>query len=341
LRDKILLSICIPTYNRKSYLRNCLESIYLSKLKSNINLEVCISDNASTESIADIVKIYKKKIKIRFNRNKTNYGFGVNFLKTINMAKGEFVWTIGNDDLLSPYALERVHLLFKKHENIDFFFINAAILNSKFVFKYKQPFNTKNLPVKLETFSKINKNYTLPFFDLVNPDISWDFLLGIFLTIYRRKKFISKINSINKKKITDTRVWSTFDNTAPHAKIFSSAFKNSLAFVQSKPPLLISLHGNKEWGDLYPFISIVRIPEVLDEYRKNGLPFFQYLKCKNFVFRRFIPNIYYIFKNKKTSGYEYINWKRYFFYNIWFPSIYFFIFKFFFRKIKQLIKNIL
>jgi glycosyltransferase involved in cell wall biosynthesis len=341
MRSKILLSICIPTYNRKSYLINCLESIYLSKLNSKINFEVCISDNASTESIVNIIKIYKKKIKIKFNRNKINHGFGVNFLKTINMAKGEFLWTIGNDDLLFPHTLERLNELFKNHKKVDFFFINAAILNSKLVFKHKQPFNTKNLPVKLETFSKINKNYTLPFFDLVNSDISWDFLLGIFLTIYRRKKFINKINLIDKKKLSDTRVWSTFDNTAPHVKIFSSAFKNSLAFAQSKPPLLISLHGNKEWGDLYPFISIVRIPELLEEYRKNGLPFFQYLKCKNFIFKRFIPNIYHIFKNKEKSGYKYNNWKRYIFHNIWFPSIYLFIFGFFFRKIKQLAKNIL
>ena len=41
------LSICIPTRNRQIQLRNCLNSIYLSKKKSQLEFDVCISDNGS------------------------------------------------------------------------------------------------------------------------------------------------------------------------------------------------------------------------------------------------------------------------------------------------------
>ena len=37
------------------------------------------------------------------------------------MAKGEFIWLIGNDDLLYIYALKELESLFKKNKNVDFF----------------------------------------------------------------------------------------------------------------------------------------------------------------------------------------------------------------------------
>ena len=41
------LSICIPTYNRSYYLDNCLNSIKLAIEETDLNVEVCISDNFS------------------------------------------------------------------------------------------------------------------------------------------------------------------------------------------------------------------------------------------------------------------------------------------------------
>ena len=96
----MILSICIPTYNRPVHLENCLNSICIAKKKAKkFKFEVCISDNGSKHDIKKIVFKYKQKIKIKFHRFKRNYGITTNFLKTIEMAKGEFVWTIGNDDL--------------------------------------------------------------------------------------------------------------------------------------------------------------------------------------------------------------------------------------------------
>ena len=49
----MLLSICIPTYNRPKHLLNCLNSLTLQSYK---NFEVCISDNASDSNIKKIIK---------------------------------------------------------------------------------------------------------------------------------------------------------------------------------------------------------------------------------------------------------------------------------------------
>ena len=337
----MLLSICIPNYNRGKYLNNCLNSILLAKSFSSLKFEICISDNGSKENILSIINLYKKKgLKINFKRNSKNLGFGSNFHKVVNMAKGEFIWLIGNDDLLYIYALKELERLFNKNKNVDFFFINSSSFNSKYVFKHKQPFNTKKIPKNIANFSKIKKSRKTKFFDLVNPSISWDFMLAMFLTISRRKKFIKNINLLDKKKLNDVRIWSTIDNTVPHVKIFSHAFKNSNCYFQAKP-LSVNLFGEKGWSHIYPFIMIIRIPEILDIYRKNGLPFLQYILYKNYALKRFVPYMYYIIRNKKFSNYKFISFKKNILNNILYPNVYVFGIYYVIKKIYTSFLNIL
>jgi glycosyltransferase involved in cell wall biosynthesis len=334
------LSICIPNYNRGKYLNNCLHSILLAKSLSDLKFEICISDNGSKENILKIINHYRKKgLQINFKKNKKNLGFGINFLKVVKMAKGEFIWLIGNDDLVYLYAFKVLKNIFDLNKDVDLFFINSSILNSKLVFKHKQPFNTKKIPKNLTNFSKINKSHKTKFFNLVNPSVSWDFMLAMFLTISRRKKFIKKINLLDKKKLRDPRVWSTIDNTAPHVKIFSHAFKNSTCYIQAKP-LLVSLFGEKGWSKIYPFIMIIRIPEIIDIYRKNGLPVLKYLLYKNYSLKRFVPYLYYIIKNKDCSNYKFIDFKKNILKNIFYPNIYFFGFYYLIKKIFNMLVKI-
>ena len=84
----------------------------------------------------------------------------------------------------------------------------------------------------------------------------------------------------------DPKTWSNFENTAFFIKVFCEAFGNSKAFFCAKS-LSVNLSGIREWGDLYPFVEIVRIPEALDYYRSKGLNFFQYIYSKNYSLRNF------------------------------------------------------
>lgn len=338
-KNTFKLSICIPNYNRSKYLNNCLNSILLAKSISSLTFEICISDNGSKDNILSIVNYYKKKgLIINYKSNNKNLGFGTNFYKVVKMAKGEFIWVIGNDDLLYMSALKKLDKLFFKNKDVDFFFINSANLNSKFVFKHKQPFNTKKIPQNLSSFSKIKQNKKTKFFNLINPSVSWDFMLGIFLTIYKREKFIKNINILDIKKLNDPKVWSTIDNTAPHVKVFSHAFRNSIGYIQAKP-LSVNLFGDKGWSLTYPFVMIIRIPEILDIYRKDGLPFLKYIQLKNYALKKFIPFMYFIIKNKSDSNYQYISFKKNIINNIFYPNIYIFGFYYVIKKIyKQFLK---
>ena len=59
-----LLSIIIPSYNRKKLLKRCLNSI-----KNNFNkFEVILVDDGSNYNVKKFISIYKKKIDIKFFR---------------------------------------------------------------------------------------------------------------------------------------------------------------------------------------------------------------------------------------------------------------------------------
>lgn len=334
----MILSICIPTYNRPVHLENCLNSICIAKKKAKkFKFEVCISDNGSKHDIKKIVFKYKQKIKIKFHRFKRNYGITTNFLKTIEMAKGEFVWTIGNDDLLIPKSLLIIQKLLKKFKKADYFFINSSNLGYDYLEKFETPFDTKNLPKKMVKFSNYpSESKFLKFWELINPKTSEDFLLGMFFSLFRKKNWDNNLQVLNKKNFKDRRWMSTFDNTCFNVKIFAQAFKNSYAYYCSKP-LSVNLSGVREWHKLYPFIVIVRFPEILDEYKKAGMSRWRYYYCKNYVFKDFINYFSLIILKGKDYGRNYINYKKHIFKNLLYPNVYLSIIYYFLRKSKNLI----
>ena len=263
----IKLSICIPTYNRAQHLSNCLQSLISMRKPKGFQFEICISDNGSNDNTKEIVDKAKEDIDINYRKNKSNLGIARNFLKVVSMAKGEFVWLIGDDDLLLPHALDTLEVLFKKHKTVNFFYINSYLLDTDYIFSFPQPFDISKLPSKMDKFSLYKKSQKLNFFELINPKVSFDFLGGMFLSVFKRSMWLDNVNVLNNEAIKDTRVFSHFDNTFPHVKIFSAAFSNSKAYFQADP-LTVCLSGAREWKPMNPLVSSVRLVEALEEYRK-------------------------------------------------------------------------
>ena len=327
----MILSICIPTYNRPANLPNCLNSILISKRKTNLKFEICISDNGSNYNVKKIIKPFKKKLNIRVNRNKKNLGYAFNLLKSVSMAKGEFVWCIGDDDLLVPKALKKINSLILKNENIDFYYINSFHLNNNYLNKFKKPFDTNNLPIDMDRLSPKKNSQRLKFWDLIDHNVSFDFMAGNFVNIFRRKMWMDNVHVLDKKLINNKNsILSLL-----HLKIHANAFRKSLCYFQAEP-LSVNLYGVREWKSLYPLIETFKLSETLDYYRSKGLNFFKYIYCKNYTLRDFASNLTKIIIGGKTTGLYYLNFNKHIFKNLLYPNVYLSIFYFFFRKIKIL-----
>lgn len=330
------LSICIPTYNRPNQLPNCLHSIYLAKQKTNLDFEVCISDNGSNYDVKKIIDVYQRELDIKLNIHEKNQGYQPNLLKAISLAKGEFVWAIGDDDLLTLDSLETIQKLLEKNGDVDFFYLNSYHLDYGYLDNFEKPFNTKNLPPDMPKLSKKTGEYRCYFWDLVDHKVSFDFLLGNFLNIFRRKMWNDNIKHLDKELLKDTRVWSNFHNTCGHIIIYANAFKNSKAYFTSKA-FTVNSYGIREWANLYPFIEIVRLPEMIDYYRSRGLSFKKFLINKNFALRNFSNYFFKIIITGSDGGLNYVNFYKHFFVNLIFPNVYLSVLYYFFRKFKKLI----
>lgn len=87
----MLLSICIPTYNRAFYLDKLLNSI-LTQIENVNDVEIVVSDNASTDDTPQVVENYvKKSNKFIYIRNEVNIGADKNFLQVLNNSKGNYL----------------------------------------------------------------------------------------------------------------------------------------------------------------------------------------------------------------------------------------------------------
>ena len=329
----IKLSICIPTYNRAQHLSNCLQSLISMRRPKGFQFEICISDNGSNDNTKEIVDKAKEDIDINYSNNKSNLGIARNFLKVVSMAKGEFVWLIGDDDLLLPHTLDTLEVLFKRHKSVNFFYINSYLLDTDYILSFPQPFDISKLPSKMDKFSLYKESKELNFLELINPKVSFDFLGGMFLSVFKRSMWLNKVSVLNYEAIKDPRIFSHFDNTFPHVKVFSAAFSNSKAYFQADP-LSVCLSGAREWKQMSPLVSSVRLVEALDEYRKNGLNYFQYINCKNFALSNIIPHLLKMSLDKKESGFIYINPKKHILRNMLYPNFYFSLIYYFIRKVK-------
>jgi glycosyltransferase involved in cell wall biosynthesis len=98
-----LVTIAIPTFNRASWLKGCVESA-LSQTYENI--EVLVSDNGSTDGTPDLLKRLSHP-KLRVVRQQTNIGLIANWNACLAEAKGDYILILSDDDRIETEALQR------------------------------------------------------------------------------------------------------------------------------------------------------------------------------------------------------------------------------------------
>ena len=100
----VKFSICIPNYNYSKYIVETINSFLNQTFK---DIEICISDNASTDNSVETIKKYISEHKfIKLKVNKCNVGFYENLKRAANMASNDWMLMISSDDIAYKNALE-------------------------------------------------------------------------------------------------------------------------------------------------------------------------------------------------------------------------------------------
>ena len=101
-----LVSICIPTYNGEIFIQEALESA-ISQTYSN--LEIIVSDDASTDKTLDIINTYKNKTEIPiYGFNHQPNGIGANWNHCVKKSNGEFIKFLFQDDVLESNCISKM-----------------------------------------------------------------------------------------------------------------------------------------------------------------------------------------------------------------------------------------
>jgi GT2 family glycosyltransferase len=100
------VTICIPTYNGAGYLGACLESVLCQTYEDT---EILLVDDGSADATIDIASRYAATDgRIQLVRNKKNLGLVGNWNRCIELAQSEWIKFVFQDDLITPYCLERM-----------------------------------------------------------------------------------------------------------------------------------------------------------------------------------------------------------------------------------------
>ena len=101
-----LISVIVPVYNIKEYLRRCVESILHQTYK---NIEVLLVDDGSTDGSGDLCdELAKEDSRVRVF-HKENGGSSAARNLAIDNAKGTYLGFVDSDDYVAPDMYEKLH----------------------------------------------------------------------------------------------------------------------------------------------------------------------------------------------------------------------------------------
>lgn len=118
MREKLKVSILIPSFNHARYLPECLDSVRAQTFK---DWEAIVVDDRSTDDSFEIAHGYAARDpRIHAFRNEENLGtYGTQHV-ALRLAKGELIAVLNSDDCWMPAKLEVLIALLKEHPEASF-----------------------------------------------------------------------------------------------------------------------------------------------------------------------------------------------------------------------------
>ncbi len=105
-----LVSIVIPAFKPKYFDKALLSAVR----QTYSNIEIIVSDDSSTDEIKNIVDIFSDMKPIRYYKNERKE---CNDQKCFDLAEGEYIKFLCDDDLLHPDCVKQMVRVFEKYGN--------------------------------------------------------------------------------------------------------------------------------------------------------------------------------------------------------------------------------
>lgn len=123
----VLVSICVPTYNRHKQLPATLETIFSQTLS---DFELLICDDGSKDETPDLID-HIKDSRARVLRNEHNLGLPQTLNRLFSIASGKYVAIFHDHDLFHPRLLDRCVELLDRNPNAAFAFSGVTWIDEQ------------------------------------------------------------------------------------------------------------------------------------------------------------------------------------------------------------------
>ncbi|WP_313249443.1 glycosyltransferase [Stenotrophomonas acidaminiphila] len=246
--SKPVLSICIPTFNRADMLGLLLENIRDECRHLLDKVEIVVSDNASEDHTGSTVRA--SGLPVVYHRNPTNIGFSANLLHvTARLASAEYVWVVGDDDLILPGGVARVLDSIARAPDVDYHYVNFGWIGTQLRRRMAQTpnpdmadFPLEHLQCDLREWRRLEQLEDLTALPGRNPSVLFS---CIFSFVSRRRFFSEALEWLNPSASLDGSS-THIDDCFPHAML-------TLPRVVGRPvayigvPCVLQTIGGWEW----------------------------------------------------------------------------------------------
>ena len=123
------ITIGVPVFNGERYLEEALRSVLA---QTGVDLEVIISDNASTDRTPELCHAFAASDRrIRYLRSESNLGAAANYNRLVELARGEFFKWAAHDDVLEPTFIRECVTALERDERAVLSFPHAVVIDEE------------------------------------------------------------------------------------------------------------------------------------------------------------------------------------------------------------------
>lgn len=120
-----LVTVIIPTYNRRNWIGQCLESV---KAQTYPHIETLVIDDGSTDGTVEWLRSQPQYQFAEVHVQEKNGGASIARNDGIHKARGEFIVFIDSDDALSPNHVETAIGVFQKYPDVGLFCCDSTMI---------------------------------------------------------------------------------------------------------------------------------------------------------------------------------------------------------------------
>jgi len=115
MKKQPLVTIAIPAFNNIKFFKQALISVIN---QTYTNIEILVIDDGTDDSIEAFLSNQSFTIPLLYKKNKTTIGYKKNFDKCWELANGQYVMILHQDDILLPSLVEKYIEVFAKNNSI-------------------------------------------------------------------------------------------------------------------------------------------------------------------------------------------------------------------------------